>query len=295
MHGWRRLLVPSYFCQEVIVPIQREIIVGVYEHAPTSASTARITASATDIVLVNSVFGMPIAPIVRGAAAVVEDHSHDPIGPWASHSTAAYALASLRKTLPLPDGGVVWSPRGLNVPPEVQVTLAHASAVLDRLSAMTLQAHYFAGQPIAREEIHRLAKQGERAIGQGDASGISPFSRSRLTTLPAGPWRAARETNLAAFGEALGELEGLTLLEAPYAATLVFDRRSGRDRVRAALIAARIYPAVLWSLEDPAVDGIPEADVDLARRILSIHCDYRYAPADMVRVADVIRGAAKTL
>jgi hypothetical protein len=91
------------------------------------------------------------------------------------------------------------------------------------------------------------------------------------------------------------ELAGMTLLEAPYAATLVFDRRMDRDKMRAALIAARIYPAVLWSLDDPVVDGIPEADVDLARRIVSIHCDYRYTPSDMVRVADVIRGVARTL
>jgi hypothetical protein len=294
-HGWRRLLVPSYFCQEAIVPIQREISVGIYEHAPTSTSTEPVVARATDIVLVASMFGMPTAPTVSGAAAVVEDLSHDPIGPGASHSTAAYALASLRKTLPLPDGGVVWSPRGLKVPPELPVTTDHASAVLDRLSAMTLKAHYLAGQPVAREEIRRLATRGEEVIGLGDISGISPFSRSRLATLPAGQWRAARQTNLAAFVEALGELAGMTLLEAPYAATLVFDRRMDRDKMRAALIAARIYPAVLWSLDDPVVDGIPEADVDLARRILSIHCDYRYTPSDMVRVADVIRGVAKTL
>jgi hypothetical protein len=293
-HGWRRLLVPSYFCQEVLVPIKPKIEIEVYPCTPTSDAVATVEGDATDIVLLAALFGMAPTTIVTGRATIVEDVSHDPIGPRSVTSTAHYALASLRKTLPLPDGGVLWSPLGLEVPPERPVTVGHAQAALDRLSAMALKMHYLAGQPIAREEIRRLAKRGEDAIGCDLPSGITPFSRSRLATLPAAPWRAARATNLAAFIEALGEVPEVRVLDASFAATLVFSERSMRDRVRDALVAARIYPAVLWSLDDPVIPGITAGDVDLAHRILSIHCDYRYTPSDMVRVASVIRGAAGT-
>jgi hypothetical protein len=40
---------------------------------------------------------------------LVEDHSHDPFSPWAVGSSADYAFCSLRKTLPVPDGGLLWS------------------------------------------------------------------------------------------------------------------------------------------------------------------------------------------
>ena len=36
---------------------------------------------------------------------LVEDHSHDPFSPWAVGSNADFAFSSLRKTLPVPDGG----------------------------------------------------------------------------------------------------------------------------------------------------------------------------------------------
>jgi hypothetical protein len=293
-HGWRRLLVPSYFCQPVVVAIQREIEVSVYEHGPTSPARARIEPGPGDVVLVVALFGMSPAPLASGGAALIVDFSHDPIGPDAARSTADYAIASLRKTLPLPDGGVLWSPRGLSLPAERSVTPDHASAVLDRLSAMTLKQHYLTGQAVDRAEIRRLSMRGEDAIGQGDISGISAFSRSRLLTLPVASWRAARALNLAAFREAVGELPDVQLMDAPFAATLIFTEPDARDRVRDALIAARIYPAVLWSLDEPAVGGIPAADVDLAHRILSIHCDYRYTQSDMVRVAEVIRTVAGT-
>jgi hypothetical protein len=56
-----------------------------------------------------------------------------------------------------------------------------------------------------------------------------------------------------------------------------------------AFLADDVYPAILWPLDEPAVDGIPAEHVDLARRILSIHCDQRHGTADMIRVAEIAK------
>jgi hypothetical protein len=48
---------------------------------------------------------------------VLEDHSHDPVSAWAEQSSADFCLASLRKTLPINDGGALWSPVGHRLPP----------------------------------------------------------------------------------------------------------------------------------------------------------------------------------
>ena len=75
------------------------------------------------------------------------------------------------------------------------------------------------------------------------------------------------------------------MLDAPFAATLLFDSAQLRERVRTALIAERIYAAVLWPLEAPVVTGIPAEHVELSRRLLTLHCDFRYNLHDMARVA----------
>lgn len=289
--GWRRILVPTYYCHEVTAALLDQLEVRTYAHAPTSPASP-VEAGIDEVVLVVALFGTPPTPAVSGEGVVVEDHSHDPFSSWSIESVADYAIASLRKTLPLPDGGVLWSPRGLAVPAERPVTLDHDRAALKRLLAMTLKRHYLDGGPVRKKEMRALAIDGEREIGQGEISGVSSFTRCRLPTLPAGPWREARATNLRAFRTALGELPGAIVLEAPFAATLLFDQGQVRDQVREALIAARIYPAVLWPLEGPGIEGIPSNHVDLGRRILSIHCDYRYDPADMARVAAEIRRVA---
>lgn len=283
-HGWRRMLVPSYYCQDVLVPLRAHVTLEVYPHSPT-APAREVVAGASDVVMVASLFGMPLPRAISAGGAIVEDHTHDPLSRSSIASGGDFAFASLRKTLPLPDGGVLWSPRGLDLPPQADLTLDHDRAALDRLAAMTLKRHYLGGEAVAKDELRALAMRGEDAIGRGEVSGMSSFSRIRLETLPGAVWRECRAANLLAFRAAFGEPDGVTMLDAPFAAMLIFDSQELRDGVRAALIEARVYPTVYWPLDDPAVDGIPESDLDLSHRILSIHCDYRYTTADMQRVA----------
>lgn len=285
VHGWRELLIPSYYCQDVIDPLKDEISIRVYHDAPTFPGSPPITAGREVVVLVVALFGMRPRQLVVGDAAVVEDHTHDPLSPAAIESPADYAFVGLRKTLPLPDGAVVWSPGGKEVVPERPTTLEHDRAALERLSAMTLKRHYLSGAMVAKSQFRRAAIRGERMLARGEPSGMSSFSRARLPTLPGDRWRDARAANLNAFRSALRRHVNVELLEAPFAATLVFKSPRVRNRVRSALIAAKIYPMLLWTLDDRIVAGIPESHIELSRRILSIHCDYRYGATDMVRVA----------
>ena len=129
-HGWRRVWVPSYYCPEV--PAALAAIADVVEllvfpdhalWAPTQVGA--IPAIRGDVVVLANQLGVRPRPdtdamdaITAGGVTLIEDHSHDLGSEWALRSGADYAFASLRKTLPLPDGGAVWSPRGLELPPE---------------------------------------------------------------------------------------------------------------------------------------------------------------------------------
>ena len=163
--------------------------------------------------------------------------------------------------------------------------------MLDRLSAMVLKRLYLSGSAVAKDDFRNLAARGEAQIADGGISGMSPFSRARIGSFPVDAWRKARAANLEAFRTALGDLPGVAVLDAPFAATLIFDRPSRREEVRRTLIEARIYPAILWSLDELAIEGIPADHVRLGRRVLSLHCDQRYGPEDMIRVAEHVRKA----
>ncbi len=289
--GWTRLLVPSFFCESVVAVLAGELPVARYEDAPDAAPPLRVEAERSDVLLLVNTYGMRSRPRVDTRALVVEDHTHDPLSPWAFASEADYAVASLRKTLPLPDGGVLWSPKTLPLPAEREATERHAAAASARATAMRLKREYLEGGLVEKAEYRALAATGERAIGRGEVSGITAESRARLPTLPAREWRERRERNLAAFRRALGPVAGARLLEAPFAATLVFDSAERRESVRRALVAASIYPAVLWPLETAGTAGIPPRDRALSRRVLSLHCDFRYDERDMRRVADALREA----
>ena len=294
--GCRRLWVPSFYCPEVITALPRDrIAIAVYPDLPTEplAPLVSLPHELGDVILTQNLYGLrsdpPSTPV---GVPVVEDHTHDLASGWAVASRADYGFASLRKLLPVADGGVVWSPTGRPLPPEPPLDVAHEHAALDRLTGLILKAAYLDGGAIDKTVYRGHCVAGEGALAGGPCSGILPLTRASLPGYPVHAWRARRALNFAAFAEALG---GTALLlpaagAVPFVATLCFDTAQTRDRVRERLIAERVYPAVLWPLDHADYGPSDEARA-LSRRLLSLHCDQRYDASDMQRVAALVQRA----
>jgi hypothetical protein len=298
-HGWRRLWVPDYFCQQVVAALALTgLELRVYPDNPLRRAPDLPHARRGDVILVMNYFGLRdrLCPVRRDGVGVIEDHSHDPTSAWAFTSGVDYCIASLRKTIPLPDGGVVWSPRGEALPPEPRQAAQRQRTAAARLQAMVLKAMYLDGLPVEKAAFRTVAERAERDLAIPFVSAISPVSRAMLATFPVDAWRRTRSANHATLEGSLAELGWGRLLApatgggAPFAAALVVDSPERRERVRARLIGARIYPAVLWPLEAPVVAVGDEAR-DVSRRLLSIPCDARYDSSDMLRIADALRAA----
>ena len=287
--GWQRMLMPSYFCQDVVGSTTRSAHVELYHWAPTESRRDPVEPDRSDVVFVPAMFGVPPAVAVSGDGVLVEDHSHDLLASHAFASRADYAIASLRKTLPLPDGGVLWSPAGREIPASPMMTPAHGEAVLQRLSAMTLKQLYLAGADVNKDGYRAVGIEGERRLAAGPISGISSFSEARLDSLPVDSWREIRAANLGTLRAALAADDRLEWLDVPFSAIALFEDHATRESVRQALIASRIYPSVLWPLDQPAVSWIPAEHVELSRRMLSIHVDHRYSAEDMLHVSGALR------
>jgi len=274
----------------VAVAAREELEVSPYPCRPWQDPPVVLEAGPTDVVMVVATFGLPAAVIVRGGARTIEDHTHDPAGPGAADTGADYAFASTRKTLPLTDGAILWSPRGRELPAEVPLTPGHAAASADRLEAMAMKAAYLAGGDVRKSEYLARLARSEGLFGQGDLSGPSDYTRGRLRSLPLARWRAQRAVNGAAFASALGHVPGLELRLTPFAAVLLFADEASRERVAGRLVEASVYPAIHWRLEGSGFD-VPSADRVLVSRQLSIHTDQRYHADDLRRVAREVRRA----
>ena len=296
--GWRRIWLPSYFCSEVFEAIGLSgLELRVYSAAPGGVEWP-LSLVAGDVLLVVNLFGMrgraPAQELADGVE-VIEDHTHDPWSDWAAESRADWCIASLRKTLPIPDGSVLWSPVGRELPPVPSLSTEHALASLDKWAGMSLKALYLAGAPVEKRTFREMMVSAETRLGVGEPSAISPLSAALLPTLPTRSLREQRAANFARFSTRMLGSPGVEVLRpdgpgaCAFSAVLLFETAERREQVRQALIGARIYPAVLWPLEGPTVRCVPEGHLDLSRRTLSIHCDARYSGDDIERVARLVR------
>lgn len=303
-HGWERLWVPSYMCQHVIEAlVETGISCHVYEDAPTQPGPTQSTLNSgpRDAVLLVNYFGLRgvncTEALDLGQAALIVDHTHDPLSSWAFDKGPDYAVASLRKTLPIADGGVLWSPRGHGLPEVPLLTEVRAAASEAKMKAMRLKGHYLAGELVSKADFRALATEGEEGIAHGEISGMVSTTAARLATFPLQTWRERRRANHRVIAEGLKGVEGLKVLAAhrdtcPFSAFVVFDTEARRERVRQALIQASIYPALLWPMNAPVLEGVSDMHRALGDRILSVHCDMRYDTSDIHRVVSVLCEAA---
>jgi hypothetical protein len=300
--GTRRLWLPDYFCHEVVRGWGEVAQVRLYEDDPRWAEPhwETLTPGSRDAVLAVNYFGVRDGGPwqqwrARTPCILVEDHAHDPASGWATTSDAEYAFSSLRKTLPVPDGAILWSPRGLLLP-EQPAGSADGSEL--KLAAMLLKGKYLAGSDEAlKERFRRLQLDGEERLGGAAVAGASATTRESLVRGAPLPWRARRAENTTRLLAALHDWDDAEPLfttwpadAAPLGAVFVFESGERRDEVREALREADVYCPVHWA--DAGESGSERAR-DLGGRTLTIPTDWRYSAADMARIATLVREAER--
>ena len=298
--GWQRLWLPSYLCQEVVdTAVATGLPCRLYSHGPERPTAIEPPPlKAGDALLVVNHFGLLCRPDwldnLPNEVEVVEDHTHDPWSPWALQSTADFSFASLRKTLPVPEGGILWSPAGHELAPEPILSRDRHHAASVKRRGMNLKARYLAGElEVDKDSFRSLLTEGEARIASGPVSGITPETRILVDSFPVNTWRICRASNVRYLTKRLGERSDIQILAGeaatcPFSAILLLKERTRRDKLRDYLTASRVYTSVLWNLDSPVLPGIGEADRELSARILSVHCDGRYGADDLDQVAEYI-------
>lgn len=307
--GWRRVWLPSYYCPEVPAALRADAAADVeLRFYPDYAlwappSLGGVALDPGDVVVIANQLGVRVRPQADGGpvgrAVIIEDHSHDLRSGWARTSRADFGFASLRKTLPIPDGGAVWSPRGLELPPEQAEASDGRTRPLARLErALARQQERAVADGDGPLRFRALARSSARPLAPGLRGGISPISRALLPHMPVDAWRDRRRRHLEILGRDVDLPHGARVLAAPdggvaFAFTLLFATAEDRDQAQRVLTERAVIPAVLWPLDQSRNLGTGAADVDLSRRILSVHCDQRYNEPDVRRLAAIVRDALR--
>jgi hypothetical protein len=287
-HGWDTVLVPSYYCDDVTQSIRREL--PTREYPATPGGTVELPSPGpTQVVLAMATFGIPPTGLddVPGDRLVV-DVSHDPLAPWIGTLPDCWVTASLRKTLPLPDGGVVWHTGAERLPEPGVIPPAHARATARMLTAMLMRQEYLDGCDLPKDEFRGHHAEAEAGYDDDRPGAISAYSRALLPLLPVHDMRAARLRNIDALRRSLTPTPRMAHLASTFGGILLFETPSLREAVRSALIRNDVYPAVIWPKPGP-FGGEP--DRDFSDRMLKVYADHRYSEADMRRVADLIDAA----
>lgn len=293
-YGWRRIWMPDYFCYEVIETIKEQTGIEVMFYADNPLKEGKVESlpfKEGDVLLRMNYFGLRDVRRNKDIpVTVIEDHSHDPFGHWALYSDADWCISSIRKSLPLPEGGMMWSPKG-HVLPEIPNFSEDNEKIAEiRWEAMKMKAAYLDGEEVSKDEFRKKYIETEEWFDQAEPTQIDERSKRFISKqFDLNLWLGVKRKNWSLLRELVSswkckiivpEHESCTM----FSLVLLFDNKAQRNKVRISLIENCVYPAILWNVPDTASDE----SKCFSERMLSIHCDGRYNEMDIKQLVGIL-------
>lgn len=309
-NGWKRLWIPDYFCYEVIDTIKEQtgIEVVLYEDCPLSeGDVEKLPFEEGDVLLRMNYFGMrDLRRNKNIPVPMIEDHSHDPFGHWALYSDADWCISSIRKSLPIPEGGMMWSPKQFSVEGlEFKDSKENEKIAMQRWKAMELKAAYLRGDIDTtpgpspskggelKKEFRNLFVETEEWFDHAEPTLIDARTKEFISKeFDLNLWLGAKRKNWALLTNMVNK-DHCEVLTAEHESCTMFslimlmENKEKRDGLRKELIDRCVYPAILWNVPEEASEG----SKDFSHRMLSIHCDGRYNEEDIRQLADILNQA----
>jgi hypothetical protein len=296
-YGWKRMWMPDYFCYEVIETIIKQTGIEVVFYADSPLYEGKVEDlpfQDRDALFRMNYFGMRDVRSNKAIPVpVIEDHSHDPFGHWALYSDADWCISSIRKSLPLSEGGMMWSPKGHELPEIPQSSEENEKIAAIRWEAMEMKSDYLEGKDVCKENFRKKYTETEEWFDTAEPSLIDERTERFISKeFDINLWLGAKKKNWALLSNLVNkkyckvlsaEHESCTM----FSLVLLFENTAQRDMVRKRLIDNSVYPAILWSVPETA----SESSRAFSERMLSVHCDGRYNEEDIRQLADILNQA----
>jgi len=299
----RKLLFPAYLCASILQGVKAiragmGLEIGFYpvrDELGIDPGDLPTMADGRTAVYVIDYFGRPAddvaVALLDAGYPVVLDVSHSLCSARLRglDDRVTLVVGSLRKLFPLPDGGFV---AGRSAP---RAAVSGEPPVAPVLSAMILKAAHAGGLAVPKRLFNELYQSFETSLDRGtEVTGPSPLSEAMLDVLgvDAGLERRRQNYDVLEFG-----LRGLNRVRPLFLRGLAGDLVplgfpvlcEDRDGLRRWLVSCGIYPPVHWPVPDGVRGKVSRTARAIARRELTIPCDWRYTPEVMERVVEAVR------
>lgn len=286
-HKWKTIYVPSYYCHDVTEYIKNlPIIIKPYSYNPYKTNTIKINQNSPTAIVTVDCFGLEIEDNIVSKNKnihLIEDLTHNLLK--IKDSNADYVFASLRKQLPTPTGGILYTslqsklPSGENNPEANQIAYS-------KLVAMQLKRDYLFNKVDNKQTFRYYFYKSENNFSNQLKDASNPvISQNILEEINGSAILKQQRDNLATAIKSLKKnneviinnnlLKGSGLI-------LNFKSLEQRNKVKKHLIENNIYPAVLWPNQKE------EADREIENTMLFVHIDYRYSEKEIIYIANTI-------
>lgn len=294
-------VLPQYTCDTVILPFQKHGWKIAYYQVDRTLMVNEKELEALlqikpGVLFMHTYYGVdtirPVRPLIaehrkNNGLLFIEDMTQS-LGLWKTGQDADYYVGSLRKWCPIPDGGFLYSKRGL----ELEVAGEKTTFIAKKTTAQKMKLDYLHGRgTVIKQKFLQMNSEAEEYLYQNSqVCRISTYSMELLSTIDiTGILRRRRENAeyLAALISQSGKFQICTcgLESAPlYLPIYVENRTQLQDWLR----RADVFAPVLWPV--PAiVDGIMSENTHfIFHHLLALPCDQRYDRSDMNYVFDIL-------
>ena len=288
-----RIWVPKYYCHNVTGFLERNYnsikYYNINPFEPEQSFLFDHFAGPGEVIILNNYWGLFTYEYDSDSSnrpVIIEDHSHGWLSPQSLNSKADYCLASVRKSYPLPCGGLAWKPGETNssLAYEEIEDEAMENAFITLTQSNMKKRKYLKHGKGNKESYLNLLKAGEKWITESN-SYVRPNKEfyDTLARFIRYDINLAKSSNLEILLNNLKPSDHFRIITregyTPFGLLLLFKDESLFSHFKAFCIQNDIYPANLW----------PNNDLDSPwKYFFNIHIDFRYDENDMKYLANCV-------
>ncbi|AUP77246.1 hypothetical protein [Flavivirga eckloniae] len=285
---------PNYYCQHTLHWIKKfHPVIHTYDvnpfEFPAEINISNF-ADSNDVVLINNYWGlstMPKKSTATGAPLVIEDHSHGWLSKACLNSEADYCFVSLRKSLPIPLGGMYWQPNSSTN------DIIHSKKNNNDLyeawdlmvQAMKLKSKYVDGdETIETSTYLPLFYDVEEALNiNSDFAELLDDHEDFIRSFINLDTKQLKNNNLDVLYSEIQDTPYFKVVKRPdhtaFGLLLLFKDEKEFNSLKSFLVSNGVYPSSLW----------PDNKIDYEwRYFLNLHIDFRYTTEDMEYIIETI-------
>lgn len=304
LRGKHTLWLPKYYCQHVTHWINQVYDdVHYYDIDPFNVDAGSavdwgLFNKDKDIVLLNNFWGLFEYDLSakEELPIIIEDHSHGWMSSGCLHSQADVCISSLRKTLPVPLGGIAWAPHGSRVKIDFEVMEPQNSDKVHQFIEASWMPMERAMQLKEQCKLENNKQQYLSLFGDAEAFlheqyEVMPIAKPHETVLKTflkKDYNLYKDKNFKTLFPVLNNVGAFKILnkegDVSFGLDLVFANREDFNNLKSYLIQHKIYPSELW----------PGNSIEQEYKyLLNIHIDFRYNTSDMDYLAQTLINFSK--